>query len=337
MAITKKHINLVRNELEKIDVGKFRSEKLNEDNTRKRIIEPMLMALGYSWDNMESEYGASRKGNERADIGLKTINKKIEIVVECKRLGEKITKDTLLNQLNQYFVNLPSTKIGIMTDGAIWNFYSPKDEYSRDLCLEPYFTFNLEDYSDSEIEKLLAYSKDEFEYKKVYEIAFEKYFNDSFENALVDELFEPSDAFIKAIYLRMGGKQMRDRMRNTITSLINSKALQRALDKVIQKEVKSGSTTITTADELNFYHVVKTLLLQTKEFKKNPERISYRDQKTSFNVVLDDNIRKTVCKIYAEGEKKSIDIAGKNYPITEISSIVDLKSEICNAAIAFLN
>lgn len=224
-----------------------------------------------------------------------------------------------------------------MTDGAIWNFYSPKDEYSRDLCLEPYFTFNLEDYSDSEIEKLLAYSKDEFEYKKVYEIAFEKYFNDSFENALVDELFEPSDAFIKAIYLRMGGKQMRDRMRNTITSLINSKALQRALDKVIQKEVKSGATTITTADELNFYHVVKTLLLQTKEFKKNPERISYRDQKTSFNIVLDDNIRKTVCKIYAEGEKKSIDIAGKNYPITEISSIVDLKMEICNAAIGFLN
>ena len=82
---------------------------------------------------------------------------------------------------------------------------------------------------------------------------------------------------------------------------------------------------------------MKTLLLQTKEFKKNPERISYRDQKTSFNVILDDNIRKTICKIYAEGGKKSIDISGKNYPISEISSIVDLKIEICNAAIGFVN
>jgi hypothetical protein len=337
MAITKKHINLVRTEIDKIDISKFRAEKLNEDNTRKRIIEPILMSLGYSWDNMESEYGASRKGNERADIGLKTINKKIEIVIECKRLGEKITKDTLLNQLNQYFVNLPTTKIGILTDGAVWNFYSPKDEYSRDLCLEPYFTFNLEEYSDADIEVLLTYSKDEFDFKKTYEIAFEKYFTDSFENALVDELFEPSDAFIKAIYLRMGGKQMRDRMRNTLNSLINSKTLQRALDKVIQKEVKNGGATITTADELNFYHVVKTLLLQTKEFKKNADRITYRDQKTSFNVILDNNIRKTVCKIYAEGNKKSIEISGKDYPIIEMASIVDLKTEICNAALGLLD
>ena len=88
MAITRKHVNTVRNELEKIDIGKFRNEKLNEDNTRKRIIEPILMALGYSWDNMESEYGASRKGNERADIGLKTINKK-RISAVLKQAREK--------------------------------------------------------------------------------------------------------------------------------------------------------------------------------------------------------------------------------------------------------
>jgi predicted type IV restriction endonuclease len=49
MAITKKHINSLKAELEKIEVAKYKTEKLNEDNTRKRIIEPILMSLGYSW------------------------------------------------------------------------------------------------------------------------------------------------------------------------------------------------------------------------------------------------------------------------------------------------
>jgi hypothetical protein len=333
MAITKKHINSLKSELEKIEVAKYKTEKLNEDNTRKRIIEPMLMSLGYSWDNMESEYGASRKGNERADIGLKTLNNKTEILVECKRLGEKLLKSDLFTQLNQYFESLPTTRIGVLTDGVIWNFYAPKDENSRYLNYEPYYTFNLEDYTEADLEVLLSYSRNEFQYKKTYELAFEKYFNDAFENALVDELFEPSDAFLKAIHLRMGGKQMKERMRETLTSLINSKTIQRALDKVIQKEIKVGGVTITTAEELNIYHVVKTILVQVKELKKHAERISYRDQKSSFNVIIDDNIRKTICKIFVDGNKKSIEISNKNYPINEISSIVDLKAELSKVAI----
>jgi len=48
MAITKRHINALKQEIEKIDISKLIEEKLNEDNTRKRIIEPILMELGYS-------------------------------------------------------------------------------------------------------------------------------------------------------------------------------------------------------------------------------------------------------------------------------------------------
>ena len=333
MAITKKHINSLKSELEKIEVAKYKTEKLNEDNTRKRIIEPMLMSLGYSWDNMESEYGASRKGNERADIGLKTMDNKTEILVECKRIGEKLLKSDLFTQLNQYFESLPTTRIGVLTDGVIWNFYAPKDQNSRYLNYEPYYTFNLEDYTEADLEILLSYSRNEFQYKKTYELAFEKYFNDAFENALVDELFDPSDAFLRAIHQKMGGKQMKERMRETLTSLINSKTIQRALDKVIQKEIKVGGVTITTGEELNIYHVVKTILVQAKELKKHAERISYRDQKSSFNVIIDDNIRKTICKIFVDGNKKSIEISNKNYPINEISSIVDLKAELSKVAI----
>ena len=48
--------------------------------------------------------------------------------------------------MNQYFVNLPTTKVAILTNGQYWTFYAPKDEYSRDLNLEPYYTFDLSNY-----------------------------------------------------------------------------------------------------------------------------------------------------------------------------------------------
>jgi len=334
MAITKKHINKLSEELSKYDVTKSIEEKLNEDNTRKRVIEPILMALGYSWDEMETEFDAGRSKSERADIGLKTNGNRIEVLIECKRITERLTEKHL-NQLNAYFVNLPTTKIGILTNGAEWQFYAPSQEGERDLNFEPYFTFNLSDYDEEDVSNLIRYNRAEFDYKKIQEEAFDIYFMNKFENALAEELFQPSDEFIKAVFSKMGGKRMNDKMKQSLGELINSKSLQKAIESVIQKEIKTGGVVITTADELNTYHVVKTLIVQSKGLSKYADRISYRDQKTSFNVVVDDNIRKTICKIYAEGEKKSIEINGVYYDYDDISSIVNLKKELAASTMSY--
>ena len=334
MAITKKHINKLSEELSKYDVTKSIEDKLNEDNTRKRVIEPILMALGYSWDEMETEFDAGRSKSERADIGLKTNGNRIEVLIECKRITERLTEKHL-NQLNAYFVNLPTTKIGILTNGAEWQFYAPSQEGERDLNFEPYFTFNLSDYDEEDVSNLIRYNRAEFDYKKIQEEAFDIYFMNKFENALAEELFQPSDEFIKAVFSKMGGKRMNDKMKQSLGELINSKSLQKAIESVIQKEIKTGGVVITTADELNTYHVVKTLIVQSKGLSKYADRISFRDQKTSFNVVVDDNIRKTICKIYAEGEKKSIEINGVYYDYDDISSIVNLKKELAASTMSY--
>ena len=334
MAITKKHINKLSEELSKYDVRKSIEEKLNEDNTRKRVIEPILMALGYSWDEMETEFDAGRSKSERADIGLKTNGNRIEVLIECKRITERLTEKHL-NQLNAYFVNLPTTKIGILTNGAEWQFYAPSQEGERDLNFEPYFTFNLSDYDEDDVSNLIRYNRAEFDYKKIQEEAFDIYFMNKFENALAEELFQPSDEFIKAVFSKMGGKRMNDKMKQSLGELINSKSLQKAIESVIQKEIKTGGVVITTADELNTYHVVKALIVQSKGLSKYADRISFRDQKTSFNVVVDDNIRKTICKIYAEGEKKSIEINGVYYDYDDISSIVNLKKELAASTMSY--
>ena len=62
--------------------------------------------------------------NDRADIGLLVKDKKNpEIIVECKALGKKLT-DKEASQLNGYFINTKNSKIGILTNGMDWRFYS---------------------------------------------------------------------------------------------------------------------------------------------------------------------------------------------------------------------
>jgi hypothetical protein len=48
--------------------------------------------------------------------------------------------------------------------------------------------------------------------------------------------------------------------------------------------------------------IVKTILRQ----KISPNRITYRDAQSYFAILLDDNNRKTICRLYLNGAKKSI-------------------------------
>ena len=57
---------------------------------------------------------------------------------------------------------------------------------------------------------------------------------------------------------------------------------------MIEEESKNGNVIITTAEELKIYHTVKTIVLNSIR-KAEASRISYRDQKNSFNIIVDEN------------------------------------------------
>lgn len=92
---------------------------------------------------------------------------------------------------------------------------------------------------------------------------------------------------------------------------------------------------ITTAEELKIYHAVKTILIHNKKIEA--DRISYRDQKNSFNVIVDDNNKKLICKILSSRNKYSIEINGIKHDITGIESIVALKKQLLETTLSFFN
>jgi hypothetical protein len=66
------------------------------------------------------------------------------------------------------------------------------------------------------------------------------------------------------------------------------------IKQVIVPDKESGSKIETTEEELEGYMIIKSILRQKIDLK----RLSYRDAQTYFAVLLDDNNRKPICRLY---------------------------------------
>ncbi len=339
MTTNKQIVTAIKKSLSKLDFSKINEKCTNEAQTRLYLIEPIIQVLGYSsFDDMLTEINAGWGAkNDRADIGLLVKDKKNpEIIVECKALGKKLT-DKEASQLNGYFINTKNSKIGILTNGMDWRFYSVNNSTkSQNLFEIPFLVLDFSEINDELIEQLSKFHRNFLatNLNELLEETQEFYFMQGFDTAFASELFEPSDEFIKAIFNRMDGKKLTDNIKSKLKSLVNSNSIQSALLKVIDEESKSGNMVITTAEELKIYHTVKTILVHNK--KIDADRITYRDQKNSFNVLVDDNNKKIVCKIISAKNKYTIEINGDKFDYIGIDSIVKIKKQLLESALSYI-
>jgi hypothetical protein len=338
MPVNKQIVNTIKKSLTKFDFSNLEERCTNEAQTRFVLIEPILEILGYSRiDDMATEINAGwGQKNDRADIGLIVKGKIPEIIIECKKYGKKLT-DKEASQLNGYFINTKNTKFGILTNGLEWRFYFPNDSSKEMKLYEiPYNTINFEEIDDETIEFLSKIHKNNIDLKELHEEAQEFYFLEGFSDALASELLDPSDDLVKALFNRMHGKRITDQIKLKIRNLINSNSIQNVLPRLIEEESKNGNIIITTAEELKIYHTVKTIILNSIK-KLDASRISYKDFKNSFNIIIDDNNKKLIAKITNSRNKYSIEINGEKYDASEIENIVALKKQIIDTTQQFLN
>ncbi len=188
---------------------------------------------------------------------------------------------------------------------------------------------------------LALFNRQNIEIKDILEEAEEIYFLDEFDNALFETLSTPSDDLAKIIYKNMGGLRSNEKVLNQIKELVNSTSLKATLDRVIKKEIASTNTgVITTEEEIKAYNVIKTILAMSSKIKSPQlDRISYRDLKTMFIIIVDDNQNKQICSVIFKDNSKVIEIDKKPYKLDEvsISSITKLKKELIEKALSHLS
>lgn len=128
---------------------------------------------------------------------------------------------------------------------------------------------------------------------------------------------------------------MTDQIKAKLKNLINSTTIQNALPFILENEAKNGNIIITTFEELKIYHAIKTTILSSLK-KIDAERISYRDQKNSFNIIVDDNNKKLIAKITSQRNKYFIEINGTKYEFNGIESVVVLKKQLLEISQQYL-
>jgi hypothetical protein len=346
MTMDSKKLKQITNQLKKSfdnwDFNLAISSSKDETQTRDNLIHPFFNILNYEkLKDYSHEYIADmgEKKGRRVDLAITLGNKEPLMLVECKSVTSKLN-DNHFRQLNEYCLYTPTSKVGILTNGIIYNFHTINSKEKKGLNSKPFFSFDLTNYGLLDLDVLALFNRQTIEINDIIQEAEEVYFLDSFDNALFNALVD-NDDLTKTIFKNMGGQRSSEKVLIQIKNLINSISIKTALDKIIQKEItESNSGIITTEEEIKAYNVVKTILALSSKIKNAElQRISYRDLKNKFIIIVDDKQTKNICTLIFKEKSKVIEINGSTYNLEEVSvaSITNLKKELTESAINSLN
>ncbi|KAB5912060.1 endonuclease, partial [Bifidobacterium adolescentis] len=286
-----------------------------EEATKTSLIMPFFAALGYDLFNPtefvpEFTADVGIKKGEKVDYAI-VLEGQPTILIEAKSINEQLTKHD--SQLFRYFGTTVS-KFGILTNGEEYKFFTDLDEPNK-MDLTPFLTVNITKIKDSQIPELAKFHKDNFDVDKITSSAAELKYLNSLKNYLSSELNDPTEDFVKylltEIYDGMKTKQTVEKFKPIIKKGLNQFIAERVNDKlsaalktsvtVEDNETKSESNTtdetdseiVTTPEELEAYTICKVVLKDTIPL----DRLFYRDNRSYFNILLDDNIRKWILRV----------------------------------------
>jgi hypothetical protein len=239
-------------------------------------------------------------------------------LIRCKHHLEKL--DPHNSQLFRYF-HTTAAKFGLLTNGLTYRFYTDLDEKNK-MDAAPFFEFNITEIKETEVVELKKFHKSYFDVESITNTASELKYLNELKTLLNKEMLTPSDNFVsfftKQVYAGVLTAKVKEqfgpiikRSFNLLISDAINERLKSALKQEKQLEVaeagkleeaitsEPASNIVTTVEELEGFYIVKSLLRQNVEAK----RITYRDAQSYFAILLDDNNRKTICRLYLDGAK----------------------------------
>lgn len=183
----------------------------NEQATKMFLVLPMIGFLGYNALDPnevfpEHECDFSEKYKNKVDYAIFRNGNPV-IAIECKQVNSPTLRDDR-GQLRSYFNAARTVKMGILTDGLIWEFYADSDSPNM-MDENPFLRFDMKDVAkgqvdDSIIEGLFALGKSAFDPENIGAEAKRKHVYNSVLVQITALAEEPSDQFISDL-LRTAG------------------------------------------------------------------------------------------------------------------------------------
>ena len=301
-----------------------------EEATKTALIMPFVRALGYDTEDPREvvpEFNADfgPKKSDKVDYAVLKDGKPI-MLIECKAASVNLDQEHAA-QLFMYFA-ATQARFGLLTNGVVYQFHSDLDDRHK-MDRRPFLELNMLDINDAALEELKRFTKSSFDLESTVRAATELKYTKEIKRILAQHLREPTDQFIRMfasqIYSGTLTKRVRDRFakytRAAFNEFVNDRVNDRLKSAMISDDESSGvlspgpvaaedkiqetaesdlADIVTTEDELEGFYIIKSLLHGTVDLK----RVFMRDMKTYCGVLLDNNNRKPICRLWFNREQK---------------------------------
>lgn len=342
-----------------------------EEATKTALVLPFIAAMGYDvFDPTEvvPEFIADvgiKKG-EKVDYAIKR-NGEIVMLIECKTSGVKLALEHA-SQLYRYF-SVTTARIAILTNGVVYQFYSDLDEPNR-LDARPFLILDLFSLRDDLLAEAAKMTKDTFSLDEMLSTANALKYQREIRNVLEAQLETPDEELVKFLHARVGTGRFVQSAKEQFTPLVQKAFAQLVRDRVSERlrsalategiradvpasaappapatgpeEAPSSPTPNpdihTTEDELEGFRIVRAITCGVIP----AERIVYRDAKTYFAILVDDNNRKPICRLWfntaqwylglLDSEKKET-----RHPISSAVDLYNFANELRAAAAQYVD
>lgn len=292
-----------------------------EEATKNAMVMPFIQILGYNvFDPTEvtpeliADIG-TKKG-EKVDYAVLRDGKPI-LLFECKKCGGDLHINHA-GQLFRYF-HVTAARFGVLTNGLTYRFFTDLEQPNK-MDEKPFFEFDILDFKDRDVEELKKFAKSMFDIDTILTTANDLKYTRAIQNRLAEWMVNPSEDFVKLLSADLLGKRFTPAVKEQFT-LLTKRAFEQLLSErindrlkgamtpepplsesipIMPSDVKEEATIVTTAEEIEGFHIVQAILREVV----SPRRIVMRDAQSYCAILLDDNNRKPVCRLRFNNTQK---------------------------------
>jgi len=243
-----------------------------------------------------------------------------------------------------------------LTNGIHYRFFSDLDEKNK-MDTRPFLDLDMLNIRENLLDEVRKLAKERFDLDRMLSTANELKYTSAIKKTLSSQVEKPDDEFVRfffnatnscsrftatakeqfAVFVQKAFQQF---IRESVSDRLRS-ALQKEDDKEKKTEeqeelAQDDNGIVTTEDELEGFQIVRAIICQ----KVKPNRIAHRDTKSYFGILLDDNNRKPICRLYFNTTQKYIGLFDKNkkeikQPINELTDIYKYTEQLLEAACCY--
>lgn len=290
---------------------------LTEEAAKTALVMPFLQALGYDVFNPSEvvpEFTADvgTKKGEKVDYAI-CREGKISILVECKPSSVELCLKHA-SQLYRYF-SVTDARLAVLTNGVVYQFYTDTDQPNK-MDANPFFSFSMDSVRKADVRILEQFTKSAFNIDAIIQEAGNLKLESMVRLELEKEMASPSEELIRLVAARVQpgrvtpaikenfhrlivnsfAGMVRDLVNERLTSALNASTLPE-IEEVSTEVGPSEDGVITTEEEISGYRIIQAIAAKHVD----PSRLVMRDAKSYCAILLDDNNRKAIARLWFNG------------------------------------